>query len=441
MSTASAPDSFNRGERMPVFRAAWAYLRAGWVSLLLLALIVMIAMTSVREAEWLDDSQPLLNMLLMGMLLGWLVSRLRWPGWFAALYSVLASVLVGLQTIGHVFPSLATLLSQSLWESSGGIRVRALNLFDRMGGWTASLQQGKNITDTGLFVLLFGLLAWAAAAWLVWSVLRRSRALEGLLPLGLLVGINTYLSNQDTLDLWMYILFALLLIARTAWTQLHADWDARGVDYPEDLGEWMLGALMSILMIAGTVYVLPIAATPEGWDLISEWTRPMREQTAQTTERLFSNVNPADVEVFALRAVTPNLSRIGAPIAIGSETVMYVAVSDPPPTPPQAASQTQPPRHYWRSGILATYNGLGWEPPDLQPAGAAPTFPAQAPPGRYSLEQTFEMDAVSDGRLFAAGEPVMTGTDVTLRFTQPDNSGLVTGAAGRVQRDFLCRPV
>ncbi len=411
---------------------AVAYLRANWITLSLLALVVIISMSSIHEARWLDDSSPLLRLLLTGMLFGWLVSQLRWPGWFAGLYAMLLSVLISLQIIGHVFPSPATLLSQSVAESGWGIRVRTLNLFERMGGWAASLNRGENITDTRLFVLAFGVLAWAVTVWLVWNVLRREHTLEGLLPLGLLVGINTYLSDQDTLYLWMYILFALLLVARSAWTTLHADWDARGVDYPEDLSEWAFGAVVGSLLVAGVVYTLPVVGTREGWDLISEWTRPLREQTAQTTERLFADVNPAQVEVFALHMITPDLTTIGRPIATGTETVLYVSVSDPPPLPAQAGVESSTPQHYWRSEVLATYNGMGWEPATLQPAGAEPAFPAKVPDGRYPLEQTFELTGAHDQRLFASNEPVMTtGAEARLRYTQPDDSALVSGSANQ----------
>ncbi len=415
-------------------RAAWTRFRSVWVSLLLLWLIAGISMSSIQEAKWLDNSRPLMNLLLLGMLFSLLVSQLRWQGWFAGLYSLIASMLVSLQMIGRVFPSLATLLSQTLSESSQGIRVRALNLSERVVGWSTSLNQGENVTDTGLFVLVFGIIAWAAAMWLGWCVLRRRRPLEGLVPLGLLVGINTYLSKQGTLNLWMYILFALLLVAYSAWASLHQDWDRRGVDYPEDLGEWLFGAAMAAVLIAAAVYMLPFVATPKGWDLISNWTRPIRETTAQTTERLFADVNPAEIEIFAVQAVTPNLHNIGIPVDTSKETVMYVTVSDPPPPPPSSqmtGRSPSPPQHYWRNEVLITYNGQGWEPAAVKSVGSTPEFNGEVPNGRYALEQTYDLVARHDQHLFSVNQPVTPGEDVTLQFVQPDNSALITGAVSR----------
>ncbi len=420
------------GEKISIGYAAWRRLRPVWISLLMLGLILGISTSSIQEAQWLDNSRPLVNLLVWAMLFGVLVSRLRWPGWFAGVYTLFASVLFSLQTIGRVFPSLATVLSQTSAESSQGIRVRALNLVDRIASWSTSLRLGENITDTGLFVVVFGIILWAAAVWLAWCVLRRRRPLEGLIPLGLLLGINTYLSKQGTLYLWMYILFALLLVAHSAWQTLHEDWDRRHVDYPDDLGEWVFGASIMTMLIVSLVYLLPYVATPNGWDLISKWTRPVRETAAQTTERLFADVNPAEVVVYAPLAVTPNLQSIGAPVETSTDTVMYVTISDPPPPAPQLIGRVpSPPQHYWRNEILTTYNGTGWEPAKLQAIGSIPGLTGEAPNGRYALEQTFDVVARHTEQLFAANEPVTPGEGTALRYAQPDNSTLVAGKTSK----------
>ena len=41
-----------------------------------------------------------------------------------------------------------------------------------------------------------GLLVWNASTWLLWSVVRQRRAINGLLPYGFLLGLNVYLSDQ-----------------------------------------------------------------------------------------------------------------------------------------------------------------------------------------------------------------------------------------------------
>ncbi len=412
-------------------QAAWVRFRPVWVPLVLLGIVLGVCISSIQTAKWLDDSTPLANMLAIGMLFGALVSRLRWPGWFAGLYSLLASILVALQILGVVFPSPATFLSQSIAESSQGIRLRAYNLFERLSGWATSLRNGANVTDTGLFVLVFGILGWAAIVWLAWSVLRRKRPLEGLIPLGLLLGINTYLTKQGTLYLWMYLLFTLLLMIYASWSNQHLDWDRRKVDYPEDLGEWVFGAASAAMMIATLVYILPIIATPEGWSTISSWTQDLREQTAVTTERLFANVNPVQIEVYAPLAVTPNLESIGAPVSDSQETVMYVTVSDPPPPPPELLGRAPAPlQHYWRSQILASYNGQGWEPAATQALDPL-AGDGQIPDGRYALEQTFDLVARHDQELFSVSQPVAPGEGVSLRFTKPDASALVSGKASQ----------
>ena len=75
------------------------------------------------------------------------------------------------------------------------------------------LQAGKNIEDTGLFVLILGFILALCAAWLMWTMLRQRRVLNGLLPIGFLMAINVHLSRQSLTNYWFFLFCAVLLVA------------------------------------------------------------------------------------------------------------------------------------------------------------------------------------------------------------------------------------
>ena len=104
-------------------------------------------------------------------------------------------------------------------------------------------------------------------------------------------------------------------------------------------------------------------------------------------------------------------------------------ISDPAPPPEFVrGSQQQIPvrRHYWRSLIFDRYTGRGWEL-------AVPSDTTMQPiegdlPGRYPLEQRYELIARHTNTLFAANQPVQASEGVFLRSAGVDGSLVVSGA-------------
>ena len=221
---------------------------------------------------------------------------------------------------------------------------------------------------------------------------------------------------------------ALLLLARTAFDGAHASWDRRQVDYPEDLGlGWAGWAATLAVMLALVARAAPLVGTPQGWKAINDFLHPVQQQLEDTAVRIFAEVRPPVSTVQPLpRAETPQLGSVGTPPSQGLEVLFYVKTSDPPPPPdepgiPEQLRQSGP-RHYWRSQVFATYTGQGWEPPPLD-SDLFPAPPAgqDAPPGRYALEQEFEINAQYGAELFAANQPVrVEGSSAELHTTAGD---------------------
>jgi hypothetical protein len=395
-----------------------------WViSALVLASLVVIT-TSVQLADWIPNSAPLITAIIYGFLLGFILTRSIFTGWMASGYSLLMACVYLAQVLGKIVPSPATFLSQTFFDAVAGMQVRSFALWSRITGWFEVYQNGQNIKDTGLFVLLIGFLLWNSAAWMAWWVFRRKNVFIAFVPLGVLLALNIYLKNQSLSQLALYVILMALLMARTTYRTLERDWTERKVDFPYDLGEWSLSAILICAALYAIMMLFPLIATPEGWQKINDLLRESRQKTSQTAQQLFSDVKPANVPEAALQATPPNLHVIGQPIEDSQEIVMYVSINDPEPPPPQIQMDLgqSVPKHYWRNEIDAIYNGQGWDPPDTGDEVSSPLTdqPSPVENGRYPLKQHYELLAAHTHDLFAVNTPIQSDSGTRIRSMNPD---------------------
>jgi transglutaminase-like putative cysteine protease len=316
------------------------------------------------------------------------------------------------------------------------MNARIFTFFERAGGWASAIASGAKVNDTGLFIFLISLIAWNAGAWLLWSVVRQKRAINGLLPFGFLVGLNVYLSDQDMGYLLLFIACAIMLMSRTAFTRQSADWEARRVDTPYELGlEWGASTMALTLIILLAALLAPLVGSPKGWNTLRETYQKFQNRTQKTAEQLFTGVTPPKAHQDLPQAETPVLSVIGSPLPNGLEIVMYVTISDPAPPPPELhIPAVTVKRHYWRSSIFTTYTGRGWQASPLNdPSAQAQALPAEPPPGRYALKQTYEILIDHTTDLFSAAEPVTAGQGTSLQYSAPDNSSLLKGSVSNYE--------
>jgi len=404
-------------------------LQAG-LTLLLCGTVIVALAQSFHAARWIRADAPVMTGFTLGLLCGWALAHTRWSGWIAGGYSVIVSLITASQALGGVVQLRGMLEAPGFWQAVDLLSLRAVAFYFRANGWFSAALNRQRVEDTGFFIFLAAVLASNASVWLIWWVQRRKSALAGLLPGGLLLAVNIHLSQQNAVLLLLFLLCAVLLLARTALLTRYEDWDGRSVDYPYDLGlGWGITAFSLAVAIGLIAWGAGLVGTPRAWRAMSNWLEEVRQQTSQTAERLFPNVNPPPPreDLARVSAETPNLSQIGAPLPLGKTTIMTVSLSDPPPPPPGAADVPgiQPPVHYWRSQIFSAYTGRGWEPVLTAAAGAANQ--PQPPPGRYALEQHFIILAQHSDTLYAASQPVSASEGVQFVSAETVNSLLVRG--------------
>jgi hypothetical protein len=341
----------------------------------------------------------------------------------------------------QVLPSLADIRSTPYTLIVEGMHLRWVSFTLRAAGWLGTLHAGGSVRDTGLFVFLLSFIGWCAAVWLMWWLLRRNLAFTGVLPLFILMAINGHLSRQNRVVLLAFAAFSLLAIIRSAYTGAHEDWNRRNIEYAGDLAlDWGMGGAVSITIILSFAWLFSYIGTPAGWQVLANIVEQSRRQMSDTANQLFGGVKPPPVEsengepFYPLAEVnTPNLVEIGSPISQGSEALFWVWTSDPPPLPEGVGGvlrQTGSDRsHYWRSMIYGEYTGRGWQTIPLAAEIATPQPSPDALPGRYLLNQRFEIVTRHQGFLFAVSDPVYVDGDTTLRQVLPDKSQVIEGGA------------
>lgn len=413
-----------------------------WVPMLLIIGLASALNASLDNADWVAQDVRIIRALNIALGIGWLLSYSRLPGWVVFGYSLFFSGFASLQLTANLIHPPWEMINVGFWPWVYEMNLRFFMFVLRVRGWIGAIQSGENVNDTGLFIFTLTFLMWIAAIWLFWFMLRKRLVLIGLLPIGFLMAVNTNLARQPLIYFSLFLFFAILLIVRETYYRQHIDWERRRVDFPEQLGiDWGFGAIIITLATLGIAQLGPLLGTPQGRQAISKWLEQANRRTAETAEQIFSGVNtplaPPQGGIPVVRIQTPELHEIGSRLPQGSETVMWVSTSDPPPLQHQfniPIPDMNIKGHYWRSTVYTSYDGRGWDPAPLSDEILKSninqaTTGEEAPAGRYFLRQTYEFTALYDGPLFAVNEPVLPGTSSQLRRTIPDNSLLLAGKA------------
>lgn len=411
-------------------------LRTFWIPAGLLGGIAAILAYCVDQANWVWPDHLIVQSIFLGLVFGWLLAKSRFSGWLVGFYSVDLAVLVILLSMAGIFTVLASFSDFAETGVLETMNLRAFTLVQRFGGWYQALRAGKALDDTGLFLFLASLLGWLVTTDLVWNALKRQRVYAAILPIALLLGVNNHLSQQGGGMFWVFLILALLLIFYAGYQFKHRDWDERQVDYPEFLGtEWVMSAIGVTMVISTLALMVTIFGTPSGWEALSRVARDLRKQSEPAAQQLFGGVTPPKFEAPALFARTPDLSDFRSGLPQGDQTIMLVKTSDPAPAPREsgAAAEVTEVQHYWRSNVYTVYTPTGWRPVGSFDAQPPQRNPEAAPPGRYRLDQEYDILSAHDGQLFAANQPIQGGEGTALLYRTLDDTALLSGSASTYQ--------
>ena len=376
----------------PVARGAvwlWTYTRPadGWATVLLLALNLMVVVWSVERADWVPTPN-LVALILLAMLTGLALSRL--PLWGIALVPL--GLAIGLWIVVWQLTS---------FQAEGMELASSAELFERLNLWWVAAQTGSINIDREPFAFGLMCLTWLAGFFAAW-VFFRLRNFWGVFVLGGagLLSNLTYLPSEGSVYLGIYLLTALLLVARVQAVRRLKEWREQGFQADSHLG--ILSVSDSIIV---TFFVLLVAflflPTGRFWQPAHDVYEYMRAPLIQYEEdfnRLFAGL-PA---------------RKPLPYRIWGDVMAFQGTINPTTTP--VLQVESPVAMYWKARSYGTYTPKGWKSDGtvLQPTDWTPTHSAPRPyDKRFEVTHTLTTN-YRTRNLFAGGQIISADRDVRI---------------------------
>ncbi len=356
--------------------------REGWLSLLLLLIVVLCPAVSLADAGWVDNLFIVPWLAFFAVSTGIVLSKLRVRGWLAHLFATE----VGLVGIGFYF---AAGLEGQDWAE------KFWWLGQRIWIWLEAAFGGGISNDVMLFSLLMALMAWFMSYISAWLAFKRHNVWFALVANGSALLVNLSYSPPNSLLFFLvFMLSAMLLLIRMTLYLKERDWSRADADYNRSLTWSFLwrGGILSAAIVA-IAWAMPAgsvnASVAESWgNVTGPW-----QDLQSGFDRMFASVGASTAKVDGNR-FSKTLALKGA-IELGPDLVMEVSSPEP---------------NYWAAQVYDKYTGQGWmsSAPETTRLSANDQQLADTSlyAGRMDLEQHYRVLVGRSTTIFAADNVV-----------------------------------
>lgn len=367
-------------------------LKEGWSTYFLLLIIHVLAVWALSAAEWADGLGLLIWVVFLAVTLGMVLAKQQWlPGFVSHIFATLVGLAWTVFLVSHVLPGAMS------------VKERMLALVYRFLDWLA-VAVGQGISGDGaIFVLQLGVLLWLMAYLGTWFTFRRQQAWAAIIPVGLVILINSlYAPSGIGIYFVLYLFCALLLIVRVHVLAEQVRWQQQRIAFAPDVAWDFLrdGIILSLVIVVSALFLPNALANPRWSDIWDHFSRPW-QRVQDEWARLYSSLRSqrAQAGVDFGRALT-----LGGPVRLSDTPVMIVDA-------PMAL--------YWRATVYDEYTGRGWVNSDRAsatwPAGdswSVPVFDAA-----QEITQTIRPVQSGEFRVYAAGQPIWADIPVAADVT------------------------
>ena len=361
--------------------------RDGWATVFLLALNLIVVVWSVERADWVPTPNLVL-LIMLAMLTGLVLSRV--PVW--GLLLVPLGLFIGFWVVVAQITS---------FQAEGMELANAGELFERLYLWWVAAQTGSINIDREPFAFALMCLTWLAGYFAAWVFFRHGN-FWGVFVLGGagLLSNLTYLPSEGSVYLGVYLLTALLLVARVQAVRRLQDWRRRGFQADSHLG---ILSVSDSVIVAFFVLLIAFVFLPAGrfWQPAHDVYEYMRSPLVRFEEdfnRLFAGL-PA---------------RKPLPYRIWGDVMAFQGTINPTTTP--VLQVDSPVAMYWKARSYGTYTPKGWisEGTEFQPTDWTPSHSA-VQPYQERFEVTHSLTPNYRTRnLFAGGQIISADRDVRI---------------------------
>ena len=321
----------------------------GWVTFALLVATLLVAAESVTAADWVE-TPGLIRVLLLGTIAGLALAKVRGP---AALLHLLA-LAIGFAVV--VWYTSSLIEGQPLVE-------RVQEMWRRLQVWYEAAGSGGISTD--LIPFTVGLLAtsWLLGYFSAWFLFRSSNVWVAVVLAGVAMLTNlSFLPDKFTFRFFVFMFFAMLLVAWISVFQRHEGWRKGGIRF-DPFGRWSVlhATVWFSVAVMLMAFLLPMnAAKIRPVSKIWNKGRAPVERLEDEFARLFSPI-PARKNLSG-RFFGTTLPFLGK-ISFDGEVVFW-------------ADSTYP--SYWLSQTYSEYTSKGWIAGKTEPVKFGPNI--LAPP-------------------------------------------------------------
>lgn len=316
----------------------------GWTSVILLTLMLLTVAWSIEAAQWAEGLAILQAIVLIGILVGLVLSESPVPGVLAHLISLLVGAGTSLFLLGRRLDPAAITHTVVLDEAALTWQVRLTELVYRVERFITILRTEGVGQDNFVFVLQMAALMWLIAYLSTWFLFRIRSVWGAIVPSGVAILLNLYYAPPD-LYTWMavYLLAALLLIVQSNVFLQESEWRRAGVTYASDIGYDFLwqGAVFAVVVILLAWLTPTTSAAPRLYAIVDHFDQPVYEFQREF-QRLYSSLNYRPQPGPAYFGDTMTLS--GA-VHLGDTPIFDAATER---------------GRYWRGVVYDQYTGRGW---------------------------------------------------------------------------------
>ncbi|HEX8682134.1 MAG TPA: transglutaminaseTgpA domain-containing protein [Ardenticatenaceae bacterium] len=369
-------------------------LREGWLSFILLLLLLGTVTVSLQAADWTDGLGLLTPVMLMGLLVGVLFAKSGLPGLLLHPFALL----MGMEWIAF--------LSFSLVEDAPW-REQLTEIVQRLSVWGERISSGASNPDNLPFILVMAGLMWLIAYVAAWSFYRNHNIWGALLPTGVTILVNTYYGPSElNAILVVFVVLAFLLVIRSNLLQQQARWEASNIAYnPEIQFDFLRDGTVFAVAVVAIAWLLPTAIDQGKFSPFLARVGQPWGRAQQEFDRLFTSLNYQGTGGGAWFG--RSMSFRGA-INRSDELVMTVR---------------SPQGRYWRAVVFDRYTSAGWVVSEQRivdgPDGGV-ALPGMLPEaGRELVGQQYTVYAPAGTLLFAAGQPVQMDVPTQIMLSGP----------------------
>jgi transglutaminase-like putative cysteine protease len=311
----------------------------------LAALLVLFALLTVATrlvvTSWAQNLTMIQTLVLLGGLLGLALGQSRFSGRASFYFSAAYGILLIIWRLG------ASIELHITWKERLQLLFRGLNLQINL------FLRSEPVNDNILFLMLMSVLFWILGVYAGYQMTRWASAWRAVIPAGAaLMVIHAYdpLITRRVWFLAVFLLFALMLIARAYFLKQRAGWKENRIYIPPDISfDWVrftMGVTVLLLLLSFTVPALA-ETLPPARDV---WMR-VKQPWDNFSKRASNAFSSLQASVMVVHERYGDSLTLGQGTQLGN-TLMLVVEAPEKPLPGL--------RYYWRAYTYDHYAFGRW---------------------------------------------------------------------------------